>query len=159
MSPLYMDDSAPLNSAQKKTIQETIGAFSYYARVIDSIMLKKITELGSVQATATEKVSRQVSDFLQYAATNLSCYETASDITLHPHSDASYLGETRGRSRIAAFHFLGQQHRPGTIPTTPINGGLLIRSSILDVASPLQLRLSLEDYSRICAMQHRCAIF
>ena len=44
-----------------------------------------------------------------------------------------YLGETRGRSRIAGFHFLGQQHRSGTIPITPINGGLLIRSSILDV--------------------------
>ena len=38
-----------------------------------------------------------------------------------------------GRTRIAGFHFLGQQHRPGTIPTTPINGGLLIRSIILDV--------------------------
>ena len=53
-------------------------------------------------------------------------------MTLHTPSDASYLGETRGRSRIAGFHFLGQQHRPGTIPTNPINGGLLIRSSILD---------------------------
>ena len=130
-----VDDSAPLNSAQKKTIQEIIGAFLYYARVIDSTMLKKITELGSVQATATEKVSHQVSDFLQYAATYPVTKVTyhASDMTLHTHSDASYLGETRGRSRIAGFHFLGQQHRPGTIPTTPINGGLLIRSSILDV--------------------------
>ena len=33
----------------------------------------------------------------------------------------------------ARAHFLGQQHRSGTIPSTPINGGLLIRSSILDV--------------------------
>jgi hypothetical protein len=32
-------------------------------------MLKKITELGSVQATATENVARKVADFLQYAAT------------------------------------------------------------------------------------------
>jgi hypothetical protein len=98
-------------------------------------MLKKITELGSMQATATEKVSRQVSDFLQFAANYPVTKVTyhASDMTLHTHSDASYLGETRGRSRIAGFHFLGQQHRPGSIPTTPINGGLLIRSSILDV--------------------------
>ena len=54
-------------------------------------------------------------------------------MTLHTHSDASYLGETHGRTRIAGFHFLGQQHRPGTIPATPINAGLLIRSIILNV--------------------------
>ena len=54
-------------------------------------------------------------------------------MTQHTHSDASYLGETRGRSRIAGFHFLWQQHRIGTIPSTPINGGLFINSSILDV--------------------------
>ena len=130
-----IDDSPPLNLAQKKTIQEIIGAFLYYARVIDCTMLKKITELGSLQATATEQVSRQVDAFLQYAATYPVTKITyhASDMTLHTHSDASYLGETRGRSRIAGFHFLGQQHRSGTIPSTPINGGLLIRSSILDV--------------------------
>lgn len=129
------DESTSLGPAQKKTIQEIIGAFLYYARVIDSTMLKKITELGSSQATATENVARKVDAFLQYAATYPVTKVTyyGSDMILHTHSDASYLGETRGRSRIAGFHFLGQQHRPGTIPTTPINGGLLIRSSILDV--------------------------
>jgi hypothetical protein len=126
-----IDDSPPLNLAQKKTIQEIIGAFLYYARVIDCTMLKKIIELGSLQA----HVSRQVDAFLQYAATYPVTKITyhASDMTLHTHSDASYLGETHGRSRIAGFHFLGQQHRSGTIPSTPINGGLLICSSILDV--------------------------
>ena len=53
-------------------------------------------------------------------------------MTLHTHSDASYLGESKSRSHFAGFHFLGQQHRLGTIPATPINGGLLIRRSILD---------------------------
>jgi hypothetical protein len=99
-------------------------------------MLKKITELGSLQANATEQVSRQVDAFLQYAATypvTKITYHASDIMTLHNPSDASYLGETRGRSRIAGFHFLGQQHRSGTIPIAPINGGLLIRSSILDV--------------------------
>ena len=49
------------------------------------------------------------------------------------HCIPSYLGESKSRSCFVGFHFLGQQHRLGTIPTTPINGGLLIRSSILDV--------------------------
>ena len=130
-----VDDSPTLPPAQKKTIQEIIGAFLYYARVIDNTMLKKITELGSLQATATEAVARKVADFLQYAATYPVTKVTyhASDMTLHTHSDASYLGESKGRSRIAGFHFLGQQHKLGTRPTTPINGGLFIRSSILDV--------------------------
>ena len=130
-----VDESAPLTPEQKKTIQEIIGAFLYYARVIDSTMLKKVNELGSLQATATENVARKVDAFLQYAATYPVTKVTyhASDMTLHTHSDASYLGESKSRSRFAGFHFLGQQHRLGTIPTTPINGGLLIRSSILDV--------------------------
>ena len=130
-----LDDSAPLSPTQKKTIQEIIGAFLYYATVIDNTMLKKITELGSLQATATENVARKVDSFLQYAATYPVTKVTyhASDIILHTHSDASYLGETKGPSRYAGFHFLGKQHRIGTIPDTPINGGLLIRSSILDV--------------------------
>ena len=51
---------------------------------------------------------------------------------IHIPIDASYLGKSKSRSHFAGFHFLGQQHRLGTIPTTPINGGLLIRSSILD---------------------------
>ena len=130
-----VDESAPLTPEQKKTIQEIIGAFLYYARVIDSTMLKKINELGSEQATATENVARKVDAFLQYAATYPVTKVTyhSSDMTLHTHSDASYLGESKSRSRFAGFHFLGQQHRLGTIPTTPINGGLLICSSILDV--------------------------
>ena len=99
-------------------------------------MLKKITELGSLQATATENVARKVNSFLQYAATYPVTKVTyhASDMILHTHSDASYLGETKGSSRFAGFHFLGKQHhRIGTISDTPINGGFLIRSSILDV--------------------------
>ena len=130
-----LDDSAPLSPTQKKTIQEIIGAFLYYATVIDNTMLKKITEIGSLQATATENVARKVDSFLQYAATYSVTKVTyqASDIILHTHSDASYLGETKDPSRYAGFHFLGKQHRIGTIPDTPINGGLLIRSSILDV--------------------------
>ena len=39
-----VDDSPPLSHEQKKTIQEIIGAFLYYARIIDITMLKKIIE-------------------------------------------------------------------------------------------------------------------
>ena len=97
-------------------------------------MLKKINELGSVQATATENVALKVDAFLQYAATYpvTKVIYHASDMTLHTHSDASYLGESKSRSCFVGFHFLGQQHRLSTIPTTLINGGLLIHSSILD---------------------------
>mmetsp|Transcript_1215 Transcript_1215/g.2000 ORF Transcript_1215/g.2000 Transcript_1215/m.2000 type:complete len:148 (-) Transcript_1215:2229-2672(-) len=49
------------------------------------------------------------------------------------HSDASYFGETNGRSRAAGFAFLGNKHIPSTIPSTPINGAILVRSNILDV--------------------------
>jgi hypothetical protein len=53
--------------------------------------LKKITELRSLQATATEAVARKVADFLQYAATYPVTKVTYHDMTLHTHSDASYL--------------------------------------------------------------------
>jgi hypothetical protein len=65
-----------------------------------------------------ENVAIKVDAFLQYAATypvTKVAYH-ASDMTLHTHSDASYLGESKSCSHFAGFHFLGQQHRLGTIP-------------------------------------------
>lgn len=130
------DTSTLLTSSDKTRIQEIVGTFLYYARVIDSTMLKKLNELSSEQAHATEAVKAKAELFLQYAAT----YPTtkvvyhASDMIYYQHSDASYLGETKARSRAGGIGFLGQsQTAPASVPTSPINGLLTARSSILDV--------------------------
>ena len=52
----HVDDSPPLDAA------EVVGVFLYYAKVIDNTMLKKITELGSLQATATTNGRRSKSN-------------------------------------------------------------------------------------------------
>ena len=77
-----VDEFAPLTPEQKNN---NSGAFLYYARVIDSTMLKKINELNSVQATATENVALKVDAFLQYAATYpvTKVIYHASDMALH----------------------------------------------------------------------------
>eukprot|EP01036_Dinobryon_divergens_P045964 gene45964-61445_t len=64
-----VDESPLLDAAGKTRIQQIAGTFLYYARVIDSTMLKKINEISSVQAHATDKVAQMANDFLQYAAT------------------------------------------------------------------------------------------
>ena len=130
-----VDDSPLLDAAGKTRIQQIAGTFLYYARVIDSTMLKKINEISSVQAHATEKVAKMADDFLQYAATYpiTKVVYHASDMILHQQSDASYLGETKARSRAGGISFLGNKYEANTIPATPINGLLSPRSSILDV--------------------------
>ena len=105
-----------------------------YRRILIQCLRKSTSSVPCKLPTAMENVAIKVDAFLQYAATypvTKVAYH-ASDMTLHTHSDASYLGESKSRSHFAGFHFLGQQHWLGTIPTTPTNGGLLIRSSILD---------------------------
>ena len=98
-------------------------------------MLKKLKELSSAQANATENVKAKADLFLQYAATYpiTKVVYHASDMIYYQPSDASYLGESHARSRAGGIGFLGNSHIPHTTPTTPINGMLTTRSSILDV--------------------------
>ena len=105
------EDQSPTLSKEDKTfIQEVIGVFLYYARAVDCTMLAALGSLATQQASPTENTMKKVKQFLDYAATHQDAIITyrASDMVIAVHSDASYLSETKARSRAGGHFFLSE---------------------------------------------------
>ncbi len=108
------DDTSPLLNKTKKTfIQEVIGTLIYNAQCVNSTMLTALGSLATQQANPTVNTMIKVSQFLDYAATHPDAIVTyhASNMVLAGHSNASYLLESKARSR--GGHFL-HVNRHGT---------------------------------------------
>ena len=130
ISPLPPDESLELPPVRVKRLQSILGALLHYARVVDPTMLCTVNKLASSRYSVNTETA--VDHLLHYA----SCWPNAtitfrpSDMVLHVHSDASYLSETKGRSRAGGFHFLGPYEPTSTLPP---NGFIDTISSIIDV--------------------------
>jgi hypothetical protein len=139
----------------KKRIQQIIGVFLYYARAIDESMLTALNKLASQQATPTEELENDVDRFLQYAATypSTSIIFKPSDMRLFVHSDASYLSETKSRSRAGGFFFLGNNGESGY---DSLNGGLGSLSQII----PMVVSSAAEsEYAALFIVAQKACIF
>jgi hypothetical protein len=128
------DTSAPLDKAGITRLQCVIGTLLYYARAIDNTMLVALGSLSSAQSKGTERTALALTQLLNYAATHpdAALRYHASDMQLRIHTDASYLSETKARSRAGGFMFLSSNPLPPGVTTPPINGAILIVSSIMD---------------------------
>ena len=128
--------SALLPPADVTHLQQIIGTFLYYARAVDNTMLVALNALAS--APTTQATAQAITHLLNYAATHpdaVLCY-SASDMTLHVHSDASYLSEPKACSRADGFFFLSCQPHDPTIPDVtapPIDGAIHTPCSIMHV--------------------------
>jgi hypothetical protein len=108
------DDTTPRLDAKRITrIQQIIGSILYYARAIDMTVLPALSAVASEQTTATETTEQHVKQLLDYLATHpaATIRYRKSDMILNIHSDASYLSETKARSRVAGYFFLGSTPR------------------------------------------------
>jgi hypothetical protein len=126
----------PLTEAQTTTVQEIIGVFLYYARAVDPMMLTAVNKLGSRQATADTSIFKDTDRLFQYASRyrNAVTRIRPSDMQLNIHSDASYLSESKSRSRAGGFMYLG--HCPtGGIPNAPVAYISTIISTVVDSAA------------------------
>ena len=123
------EDTSPLlNKTEKTFVQEVIGTFLYYARCVDSTMLPGLGSLATQQANPTVNTMVKVKQFLDYAATHPDAIVTyhASDMVLAGHSDASYLSESKARSRAGGHFFMSTDTaRP------PNNGAVLTIAQII----------------------------
>eukprot|EP00804_Cyclotella_cryptica_P015967 CCRYP_004129-RA/>CCRYP_004129-RA protein AED:0.18 eAED:0.18 QI:0/0/0/1/0/0/2/0/948 len=122
----YVEDpdlSTPLNKQDKTFVQEVIGVFLYYARAVDCTMLTALSSLATQQANPTQTIHQ----FLDYAMTHQNAVVTyrASNMILAAHSDASYLSETKARSRAGGHFFLTKTTR------YPNNGAILTLAQII----------------------------
>ena len=117
------EDTSPLLSkADKKFVQEVTGTFLYYARAVDTTMLTALGSIATQQANPTENTMKKVKQFLDYAASHPDAIVTyhASDMVLAGHSDASYLSETKARSRAGGHFFMSSN------TSEPPNNGAVI---------------------------------
>jgi hypothetical protein len=127
------DTSAPLDATAKKLIQEIVGVFLYYGRAVDNTMLVALSAIATAQNSGTEKTMDAVVQLLNYAAShpNAVLRYVASDMYLHVHSDASYLSETKARSRYGGYFFLSDRPQdpskaPGPNDPPPTHNGVLL---------------------------------
>ena len=142
-TPVPTDDSHLLPKERIRRIQAIVGSILFYARAIDNTVLVALSSIAMSQAKATENTENIVEQLLDYLAThpNASVLYRASDMILNIHSDASYLNEPNGRSRVAGFYFLGSSSLPGQ-PIT-MNGAIHVSCSVIrfTVASAAEAEL------------------
>ncbi len=83
-------------------------AVSYYARAVDNTALVALSSLAAEQTTAMTSTQQQVTDLLDFLATNLNAtiQFQASNMILNIHSDVSYLSERHAESRTGGIFFL-----------------------------------------------------
>ena len=96
-----------LSDAEIKLLQEVVGVFLHYAKAIDNTMLVSTNNLASAQTKGTSTTLEAREHLLDYAAmcpfSKLRCH--ASGMTLHIHSDGSYLSVSNSRSRAGGYFF------------------------------------------------------
>ena len=135
------DTSAPLDAAGIRRIQGIIGSLLYYARAVDNKLLMTLSALGAQQAAATINTRTAVDQLLDYVATYPADGTTyrASNMVLAAHSDASFLSESKSRSRAGASVFLSEDD-----PIPRLNGPVLTISQIIKfvMASAAEAELS-----------------
>ena len=85
------------------------------------------------QAKATERTLERAHHMLDYLATHPDAVVRyhASDMVLNIHSDASYLSEPRGRSRLAGYFFLGSV--PKDDEDIKVNGNIYVACGVLRI--------------------------
>jgi Reverse transcriptase (RNA-dependent DNA polymerase) len=130
------DMSPALNLKETKRVQEVLGTLLYYARAVDPTLLTAIGTLASQQANGTQQTMAGVTQLLNYCATypDSTTRFIASDMILHIESDASYLSESKARSRAAGYHFLSRAPNPNPSandPPPPSNGAITVLCSIM----------------------------
>ena len=124
------DVSPALDPAHVKRVQQIIGVFLYYARALDITFAYPLNKLATLPKN--QHLEHLLEHFMDYAATwpNAQIIFRASNMQLATHSDASYLQESKARSRVGGFFNLGSYDpASGEKP----NGFIDYTTAIIDV--------------------------
>ena len=125
------DGTAKIDEKRVKAIQQVVGGVLYYSRAVDSTVFLALSSIASEQASATKMTKKKAAQLLNYLATHSKAVVRyyASDMILNIHSDATYLPESRARSRIAGEFFMGSVPVNGR--PIKLNGAIFIMCGIL----------------------------
>jgi hypothetical protein len=94
-------------------------------------VLMALSSIAMEQTNATEKTLEHCIQLLDYLASNLEAKVRyhASDMVMNIHSDASYLSETKSRSRACGHFFMGWMPKNGE--PIKLNGAFYVNTTIL----------------------------
>jgi hypothetical protein len=149
-APIETDTTAGLDEKGIKRIQQIVGSILYYARAADMTVLMALSSIAVEQTKATEKTLGHCLQLLDYLASNLEATVRfhESDMIMNIHSDASYLSETKARSRACGHFFMGWMPKNGE--PIKLNGAFYVNTTILQfvVASAAEAKLG--------ALFHNC---
>ena len=117
-----------LGKKAKKYIQQFLRNFLYYARAVDPTMLVALSAITSEQASPTRATMKKMDQFLDYVDSQEQDVLTneASDMVMAVHSDASYLSESKARSRDGGHSFMFKD-----VSLPPNNGSVLNIAQIM----------------------------
>jgi hypothetical protein len=103
------DNSPPLAATQCTEIHKINGSILYYSRAVDPTVLMALNNIATEQTAATEKTKAMAGQLLDYLSTHpdANIRFQASDMILHIHSDASYLSDSKAKSRLGGLYYLG----------------------------------------------------
>ena len=120
-----IEESPEINPYELDTVQQVVETFLYYAHVVDSAILVALNTIAAKQSKIIQETDKKVVHLLDYAATHpeaITRYH-ASGMTLHMHSNASFLLAPGSKSRLGGYHYLSEPlSDPKKPPTTPPNG-------------------------------------
>ncbi len=140
---LAVDSSPLLDEKGLKRVQKIVGSILYFARAVDMTVLMALSAIAVEQTKAIAKTMGRCIQLLDYLASNSEAKVRyyASDMIMNIHSDASYLSETKARSRACGHFFMGWM--PKTGEPIKINGAFYMNATILKfvVASAAEAEL------------------
>ena len=130
-APLAPDTSPGLDATGIKKVQKIVGSILYYARAVDMTVLIALSSIAIEQTRATTKTMSRCTQLLDYLASNANAKIRfyASDMILNIHSDASYLSESKARSRTCGHFFMGWV--PVNNKPIRLNGAFFVNTTIM----------------------------
>eukprot|EP00957_Ditylum_brightwellii_P105260 8023753-Ditylum_brightwellii.AAC.1 len=89
-----------------------MGTLLYYSRAVDPTLAVALSTIASKQANATQETAEACHQLVNYVAMHpdATVHFLTSDMILTIHSDASYLSESKARSRAAGHFYLANKN-------------------------------------------------
>lgn len=128
----------PLTKKQRNYAQSIIGTWNFYARAVDPTMLPAVGTISTnLTSSPYEVLEKKINQLLDYSHThpNAAIKYIASQMHLWCHTDASYLSETKARSRAGGFFYLSDKPKLPVKPNDkepPTNGPVNVLCKIID---------------------------
>ena len=125
-------------------------------------MLVALKTIAAQRSKSTQEIAKKVVQILNYAATHpeeINRYH-ASGMTLHMHSDASFLSAPWSKSRYGRYHYLSEPssdprkplHKPPPL-NGPIHEEFTIMKNILESAMEAELGALFVNYQQGAALR------